>query len=238
MSQTALIGLIVGLVILIVALAIVLLLASVSVGVKPALWDQTAAAQQWTEKADGAGDDYGLAAVQAVAGKWATSIGSLLGVLTAVAVVAGPSDLLNDVGGTEAQIAAGLVLVAAGLAAVATLLAALAEQGIPKYSGEFTGWVYKSLTEKRARKASDQLKTSRILTVIAFVLIIAATAVAWLTALTGNPPAKTQSAITTSSRGAVCGTLTTENGRLAVITGTTTTGLTGPTAVTLVDNCP
>ena len=233
-------AIIVGAVALIVVAVILLKLlgtGDVTPDDKPAQWDGTPAAQEWDEKARGAGGDFGLKAIRETAGKWATSIAALLGILSTVAFVAGPSDLVKDVGGTEAEIAAWLILVAAAFAAIATLLAALAEQGIPKQQS-LTGWTFRSLTKKRAEQAAGQLMASRLLTVGALLCVIAATGIAWLSVVTGDDEPSKQSAIVTLDDGTACGTLTKSGDRLVLAVGDRVEKIPSSTGVVLVDSCP
>lgn len=95
---------------------------------EPPGWGQTDAAQEWDEKAAAAREEFGLPVIRATAKTWGASIAGLLGILSTVAFVAGPDNLVKDVGGTEADVAAWLILAAAAIAAIAVTLAILAEQ--------------------------------------------------------------------------------------------------------------
>lgn len=236
MSSGALIGLVAGVALLLLAMVAVL------------IWDsRTPAAdriadpvelQRWDAKAQQAADDFGLAATRAAAGKWGASTAAILGVLSTVAVVAGPSNLVTDVGGTEADIAAALVLAAAGVAALATLLAGLAEQGSP-VKGVVTPGGLRALTRVRAERAAQQIRWSRVLTAVALVLIVAAAGVAWLTALTRPVKAAVRSAIVVTGGAAKCGILTvSKTGGLIVTVSGTPEQVPGGAQVTLVDSCP
>jgi len=211
---------------------------TIAPGTKPDGWDGSNASQEWDEKAKGAGSDFGLTGIRETAGKWATSIAALLGVLSTVAFVAGPSDLAKDVGGTEAEIAAWLILGAAAFAAIATLLAALAEQGVPQHSDSLTGWVYRNLTEKRAKQAAGQLMASRVLAIVALLAIVTATGIAWLSAVTGDEKAASQSAIVQFAEGTACGTVTKSGTQVSLTVGTETQRIPSDAKLTLVDSCP
>src|SRR5262245_33995733 len=139
-------------------------------------------AQEWDEKAGAARGDFGLKPIRDVAKTWAGSIAALLGILGTVAFVAGPKDLAKDVGGREAEIAAWLILAAAAVAAIGLTYAIMAEQGYPRWSPDLNAWTYRSLTQKRADKSAAQLRNSRYLVLLALLLIIAATGIAWMTA--------------------------------------------------------
>ncbi len=194
---------------------------------------------KWTERAREANRDFGLKGEREVGGKWAASSAAILGVLSTVAVVAGPSDLVKDVGGTEARVAAGLILGAAGIAAIATLLAALAEQGTP-VTTDMEGDVYRAMIRSRAQRAKWQILWARLLTVLSICLVIGATGVAWLTALApAKPKDASQKALVVSDLGAQCGTLAPVGQALLL-----KVGVEGPTpvpkgaTVTFVSACP
>lgn len=194
--------------------------------------------QKWDEKARTVSDDFGLAAIRAASGKWAATAAAIVGILSTVAVVTGPADLAKDVGGTPAIVAAALILCAAGCAAIAVTLAGLAEQGTP-VKGPATGQHLRALTKARATRASHQILWSRLLTVIALLLIVGATGIAWLAALTGNHAAAKQSAIVVDHSSAVCGTLPTSTaGAIRLIVDGTPRPIPGDAQVTLVDSCP
>jgi hypothetical protein len=240
MDKGALIALVIGA----VTLALILYLivrrtGDVQPDPQPPGWSANTAAQRWDEKAAIAREDFGLPAIRETAKTWGASIAALLGILTTVAFVAGPTDLVKEVGGTEADVAAWLILAAAAVAAIATVLAILAEQGIPKYEDDLNGWVLRSLTQKRADKAAGQLRSSRYLVVLALLLILFATGIAWMTALTGDDAPATQKALVSAPRGLACGTLVDEGGFLALKIGDgEAQRIEGGAAITLVDSCP
>jgi hypothetical protein len=84
----------------------------------------------------------------------------------------------------------------------------------------------------------SQLGASRYLVLIALVLIILATGIAWMTALTGDEQAATQEAVVVTSQGASCGTLTGEGGALSLEVDSTPQPVAGGANLTLVDDCP
>lgn len=147
MTHTAARGLVVG----VIVLGLILLGILLWDRNKPSTGDQLSDTQEtkWSEQAEGANKDFGLANERAIAGKWATSAASLLGILSTVAFVVGPSNLVQDVGGDAALLAGSLVLVAAGIAAIATMLAALAEQGTPG--------LYRAMIRSRANRGFRSL---------------------------------------------------------------------------------
>jgi hypothetical protein len=206
---------------------------------RPNDWDQSLAAQYWQQEADKI-RDYGLDKLRTTGKAWAASIATFLGVLSTVAFVSGPDDLVKDVGGDEAIIAAALILGAAGIAAIALLLATLAEQGTPKHSNELDGWTLKSLTEKRARQAADQIRWSRYLVLVALMMVIGATGIAWLTPLTGKEEAaKAQQAITSGPSGVACGSLSPPANSLTLtVAGGTPEPIEADAHLTLVEKCP
>jgi hypothetical protein len=120
MSSGAAAALIVGTAVLAVMLVILIqTVRNLSADAKPADWASSTAAAEWEEKTAKARDDFGLAQIRTTATTWGATIASLLGILGTVAVVAGPDALVDDVGGTEADIAAWLILAAGAVAAVA-----------------------------------------------------------------------------------------------------------------------
>src|SRR5262245_43453406 len=69
-------------------------------------WAESDLGLVWELRAAEYREDFGLGPTREIAGKWSASIAALLGVLSAVAFVAGPSDLVEDVGGKPAEYAA------------------------------------------------------------------------------------------------------------------------------------
>ena len=168
----------------------------------PANWTGTNEAQEWDDKV-AAARDAEPTELRDTATKWAASIAGLLGILSTVAFVAGRKALATEVGGTEADIAAWLILAAAAMAAVAVLLATLAGQGSPQWTPDLTGWKFLSLTRKRNALAAAQIRASRYLVVAALLMIVLATGIAWMAALTGEPVPDDQSAIVVTPAGLV-----------------------------------
>jgi hypothetical protein len=119
-----------------------------------------------------------LERVRESAGNWAASISALLGILGIVAFVKGPETFSGA--STRARSAsAGLILLAAALAVVSFLLATLAAQGAPRVQFGIGGAALKRWSQRRAKRAVNQLRWSRSLAVVAVVLVFAATAVTW-----------------------------------------------------------
>lgn len=235
MSNEVLIAVAIGVLILAVAFIAILLWDGSTPKAEPI--DNNDELQVWTDRANKAKEDFGLADTRSAGEKWAASIAAILGVLSAVAFISGPSSLVKDVGGTPAKVAGGLFLVAGGVAAIATLLAALAEHGTPVSVKNLTGPLYRTLLRTRARRAVTQIRWSRILTVIALLLMVTATSVAWATALTETKDSS-QSAIVVSTAGGECGTLSQTNGSLSLKVGSATKPIAPDSVVTLVDACP
>jgi hypothetical protein len=238
MSSAALVALLVGVFSLgAVLFALLRRTGDLTPGDPPPGWANSTAAQVWDTKAAEARENFGLTQIRDTAGKWAASIAGLLGILSTVAFIAGPKALVTDVGGTEADVAAWLILAAAAVAAVAVTLAILAAQGSPQQT-ESNGWTYRSLTRQRAELAAAQLNASRYLVITALVLITLATGIAWMSALTGDEPASGQDAIVATSAGAICGTLTDADGSLGLQIGDELKPIGTSAAITLVDDCP
>lgn len=204
---------------------------------EPGSWTGSPLAAAWQERLDTARADFGLADVRSTASKWTGSIAGLLGVLSSVAFVAGPSDLVKDVGGWEAQLAAWIVLAAAALAAAGLAFAVVAEQGSPRWDSEVTAWSYRWEMLQLARRSANSIRNSRYLILGAVVLIVVATGIAWMKALT-KPPSSEQDAIVSFASGAVCGALTThDDGVVSVTVNGTERPVTGA-RITLVSGCP
>lgn len=172
----------------------------------PATWGQAADDRRWDDEAAEAQHQQ-LALVRAAAAAWGTAISSLLGVFALVAFVKGPTTF-TDVKGSAASAAALLVLLAAVAAAVAVLLAALAAQGVPRDLAILDGWELRHQTAVRARTATVQLAWSRILGVLAALIVLAAVGLTWLTALHQSQAEKSQQLLLVTKDGVVhCGTL-------------------------------
>jgi hypothetical protein len=210
----------------------------VAADLPPPGWEGSDAAQEWDDKAAAASGDFGLQPLRDAAAKWTGSIAALLGILSAVAFVAGPSDLVKDVGGREAEVAGWLILAAAATAATGLMLAIMAGQGDPLWSDDLDGWTYRSLTQKRAQKSITQLRNSRYLVLLSLLLIIVATGIAWMTALTKNDKAVGQNAIVVAAGGATCGTLESHGGSLSLKTNDRSNPIPQDARITLVDACP
>jgi hypothetical protein len=239
MSDGAWIGLVIGGLAVLVAMLGILFWD----GRKPAddqIGDPTELAR-WKEAVDSADLDFGLATTRAAAGKWAASAAAILGILSTVAIVAGPNDLATDVGGDAAVVAAACVLAAGGVAAIATLLAGLAEQGSP-VTGVLTPGKLRALTRTRAKRAAQQIRLSRILTVAALLLIFTAAGVAWLSVLTGGEPTKPQLAIVSTNSASFCGVLSVSSDAAKSLQITVAGGqpitIPGGSRIKLIDACP
>jgi len=204
-------------------------------GDPPSGWNDSDEAQEWDERAAQTRADYGLDSVRTGASKWAASIAALLGILSTVAFVTGPTDLVKEVGGWPAKLAGALVLVAAGCALVGLFYATIAEQGAPQWSDNLTGWELKRRTRHYADESAKKFLRSRQLVLFALLFVVVATGVAWGAALTRD---KSQSAIVLKSGGAVCGTLHTQDGNLNVKAGKKTTRVPKGATVTLIGSCP
>lgn len=237
MTSFALVLLIAGGVVLL-AVCLWMLLSSSAVPSADPIADPVQA-QLWAQRAEDALADFGLGSERAVAGKWASSAAALVGILSTVAFIAGPTDLAKDVGGAPALIAAVLVLLAAAVAAIGTLFAALAEQGTPVQTSA-NGGLYRALLRTRANEARSQIQASRILIVIALCLLILATGVAWLTVLApAKKPSVGQNVLIQTSAGAQCGTLTRSGQQVELTAGAGSPApIPGDAKITLVDSCP
>jgi hypothetical protein len=236
MSSESVLGLVLGLLVLI-GIVSVILYKDRSIPATEQINDPKVS-MEWEERAKKAREDFGLEQIRSVSGKWAANVAGLLGVLSTVAFVAGPSALKDDVGGGEAILAAALVLVAAGTAVVATLLGGLAEQGTPVWRESLDGSKYRTLIKTRARRAIRQLYWSRGLTVVALALVILATGVAWMTALTNGEKPSPINVIVTGTPAAHCGELVQVRGTLSVSSEATAFPIPSNAQVVPVDSCP
>lgn len=199
-----------GVVILAVAAAIVAIAiwrrGPAHAGDPPATWGQSADDRRWDDEAEEAQHQQ-LALVRSAATSWGTAISSLLGVFALVAFVKGPTTF-TDVKGSAASAAALLVLLAAVAAAVAVLLAALAAQGVPRKVAILDGWELRHQTAVRARAATVQLAWSRILGVLAALIVLAAVGLTWLTASEQSQAPNSQLLLLVTKDGVLhCGSL-------------------------------
>jgi hypothetical protein len=120
----------------------------------------------------------GLTRLRETAGKWETSIGTLLGALGVVTFIKGP-EALEDLNKEAAYWVGRYILVAAGLAVVALALAAVAAQGVPARFKRMDGRKYKAWYRGAAKNTYWFLWFSRVLAGFAVVVVFIAVGVAW-----------------------------------------------------------
>jgi hypothetical protein len=168
--------------------------------------------ERWKQEADDLRHT-GLNAIRESAGKWLESIAVILGVFSVVAFLKGPESLadLND---DVAYLLTCFVLAAALAAGVATWLAALASQGSPKVVRVLTGPELRKHVEGSYYRVARQLWWSRVLTVLAALLIAIGIGLAWFASIS-DTTAKTVNVLFVADDGAVtCGPV--RNGAVAL----------------------
>lgn len=180
----------------------------------------------------------GLDRVRVSAEKWAASTAALLGTFAAVSFVAGPGKL-SDVNSAVLQRVVLVCLVSAALmAAGAVLSAGLAAQGSPKRVASLDGPALRALTVERTKVAVAQLRTSRVLAVLAALTLIAGASAARLDVLTASEAPSRPGAlvvVTYQDQPAVCGRLQERADKTLVVDGKP---VVNPGHITEVTRCP
>ncbi|MGB2711369.1 MAG: hypothetical protein WBC33_07615 [Conexibacter sp.] len=227
----------------VVAVVVALLglrLRAASVPDTPAEWGTTADDRVWDAEA-GKAVHGTLATIRTAATAWGSTVGTLLGVFGIAAFVKGP-ETFTDIDGAAAPVAALIVLLAAVVAAAAVWLAALAAQGVPAEVAQLDGFALKTLSAQRARTAAHQLAASRLLTLVAALLVLVSIGLVWLTALDQRDAASAPaSAVLVPEDGgaAVCGKLARRGTTLVVAPASgAPVVVRDDAALTVVDACP
>ncbi len=180
----------------------------------------------------------GLERVRAAAEKWAASTAALLGTFAAVSFVAGPGKL-SDVNSAVLQRIVLICLVSAALmAAGATLSAGLAAQGNPRRVDSLDGPALRALTVERTKVAVSQLRTSRVLAVLAALTLIVGASAARLDVLADAEAASRPGAlvlVTYRDQPAKCGPLQKRADKILVVDGKP---VVDPVHVAEVTSCP
>lgn len=140
--------------------------------------------ERWKQEAEDL-RHHGLAAMREAAGKWLQSIALILGAFSVAAFIKG-TDSLSDVDEGLAYTLTCLVLAAALATGAATALAALASQGSPKIFDVLTGPTLKAHVETSYHTVARQLLWSRLLTVLAALLIASGVALTWFNSIPGE----------------------------------------------------
>lgn len=198
----------------------------------------------------------GLKAVRDTAAAWEKAIAAVLGAFGVAAIIKGP-EALKDIPGYQKtaidlpwlgltdldapRTVALLIFAGAVTLGVAIVLAALAAQGVPTWIEGMDGPRLRRLSGLAARGAARKLFWSRVLTVIAALLVVSSMAFAWyaqIVAAEGAGPTS-QNAIVVTALGAVCGAITTaDDGQIQMKIGEDDTPIASPLAVSLVEKCP
>jgi hypothetical protein len=154
--------------------------------------------------------------IRAASEKWAATISAVTGVFAIFALVKGRDDITKLSHGWEIAVAS--ILAGATLLAVrAILLAAVAAQGTPARLRIDVSSV-RELYERAARAAADELRYSRILTVLATLLVATAIGLAWFAPEPAEGGPSNVLAFGTDGRVLACGTLSTTKARALAIT--------------------
>jgi hypothetical protein len=171
---------------------------------------------------------------------WEKSVSALLGVFSVVAFVKGPATF-EDLGTASGIAVAALVLFAAAFAVAAIACAAVAAQGIPTWQERLDGAVLRSSVEQSARRGVKLMWASRITAIVAALLVLAATSVAWLSQVGGGAPSPPSLLVVQGSGALLCGEMIAgPNARLSISATGKPPGVVveGARSVTPVDACP
>jgi hypothetical protein len=126
---------------------------------------------------DEAAQDFMLQAlsdVQESAEKWSTALGGLLGLFGTVALVSGPDEISKVSDGPWQGTVIGLVIAAGLCAGIALYLAAVTQMRPRPDSDNWNGTAYQIYVIRKSQHGAAYLNASRVLGVIAAVLIFAA----------------------------------------------------------------
>ncbi|MEV1073916.1 hypothetical protein [Micromonospora parva] len=174
----------------------------------------------------------GLAAIREAAGRWLQTIALLLGIFSVVAFVKGPESLAKLDDGVAYALTV-LVLAAAASAAAATWLAALASQGSPELVGVLTGPKLRDLVTNSYQRVARQLWWSRLLTVVAALLVATGMGLAWFSSIAGSDRKTIDVLIVDGNGAVVCGPV--EQG---TVSPAQRSAFAGAVLVQVVENCP
>ena len=120
----------------------------------------------------------GLSNVRATAKQWVATLSTLFGLLSALLIVKGRTDISNLRTGYQVVVGV-LLLIAVLTAAFAVWQAAKAAQGAPEELGWLSGPKLRQWELERARTARGQLRDSRIMAVVAMAALASAIAFTW-----------------------------------------------------------
>ncbi len=162
---------------------------------------------QWEDRAQLAVLDE-LPRVRRVAERWTTTLSAVIGIFGLAAMFKGRQDFTGMQAPYPQLIGAAFSL-AALCALSAVVLAALAAQGSPRKSkGPLTGATYQSWSRQQAHEASNRLRYSRVLSVIAVVWLLLAAGIGWYA-----PTASTSQVLVVGRDGTIaCGKLSVPHG--------------------------
>ena len=206
---------------------------------QPEGWAVTADGAYWNNEVDTRRRTQ-LDDAREAAKSWGQTITVLLGVFATVAFVKGP-ETFDKIPGDNAYAVVGLIAVAGAAAAAAIYLAAIAAQGAPSELKHLDGWRLYHLVRTRAASVAEQLRASRVLTLVAAVTLLGAMCAAWLASLSARGSAEKAEAFLVSAAGeTICGTLSRGNdGKLVLERAEQApVELTDVTQVTKVEACP
>lgn len=175
-----------------------------------------------------------LANIREAANKWSQSIAGLLGVFGIAAFLKGP-DQLDDVPGSAAYVVGAVLLAAVISAGIATYLAALSAQGTPKFVVQMDGWTLKEWQRLTIRKSVRLFAWSRLLAIVAALLLIAGAVIGSLARLEARDDPHELRAIIIRDDGSVsCGQLQGSEPELEL----DGESLRSAVEIVLIDECP
>jgi hypothetical protein len=208
----------------------------------------------WEEEAAAARHN-ALDNVRGTAKEWSQSIGLILGAFTTAAFLKGPeafSDLpaagftlrfqLASIDVTYEPRTAALALIFLGaiVLTIALATATFAAQGTPGWTKQLNGETYRIKSTSATKWSIALLTVSRVTTIIAAVMILVGTAIAWSADAQKPTADEAQSAIVQLQTGAICGVLSNAaDGSLQVTPeGGATHAIPSTGNIVLVDGCP
>jgi hypothetical protein len=181
-----------------------------------------------------------LEKLKASAEAWEKSVSALLGIFSVVAFIKGPATF-EDLGTASGIAVATLVLLGAACAVAAIACAAVAAQGIPTWQERLDGAVLRRRVEQSARRGATLLWASRITAIVAALLVLAATSVAWLSQVGGGDRSPPSLLVLQGSGALLCGDMIVgQDARLSISATGKPPGVLVEDAksVTPVDACP
>jgi hypothetical protein len=195
--------------------------------------------RKWEKRADDLAFEQ-LPQIRAKAEKWVTTISTLTGLTSVLALLQGRDDISALT--QEAEIIVGILLGLALSAAIAAIYyGALASQGTPQNilndPVSVRNWYSQS-----AQKAANQLKWSRLLAVLTVLFLASAIYITWFGPVEPDATTNSNMLVVNQLGNVVCGSLVTAPSGLLALNSTSKTGqfiaLDNVISLTTIDKCP